>query len=161
MKKNRREAGFSLMELLVVVLIIGLLSSIGIPVLVRSLRKSHRAAVGTSMRDVYVAMTRYYADNGNFPVLDTTTFEPLIGEGYLTHSKPFLSKLQNDSVLKYYALGSAGWWLIVKPKGDPESFIFAGRVDLTGGGGTIVWDGIYWFHPTETPKGLVPIDKGT
>ena len=158
---NRRERGFSLIELLVVVVIVGLLSSIAVPMLVSALRRSHRAAVGTSMRDLYVAMTRYYADNGDFPVLDTDTFEPLIGEGYWNHSEPFLQKLQNDAVFQYIPLGNAGWWLVVKPKGDPESFIYAGRVDTTAFGGTIVWDGIYWYHPTETPDGLVPIDKGT
>ena len=72
--RRRREGGFSLMELLVVVMIVGLLASIGVPVLVRALKKSSRQAVGTSMRDMHVAMTRYYTDNG-FESLMTLDFE--------------------------------------------------------------------------------------
>ena len=74
MREGNLQSGFTLIELMVVVLIVGLISSIAIPVFGRALDKAHRTAVGASLTELHRAMARYYADNGDFPALDTTTF---------------------------------------------------------------------------------------
>lgn len=110
------------------------------------------------MRDVYVAMSRYYADNGSYPVLNTMTLEPLVSGGYMGDADELLSKLQNEQVARYFTLGDLGWWMIVIPKGDKNSVIYTGQVLLAGGDGIVNWDGVYWYNPSETPGGLVRID---
>ena len=64
MKEYRKESGFTLIELMVVVLIIGLVSSIAIPMFSRALEKASRTATGAQMLQLHDAMARYYADNG-------------------------------------------------------------------------------------------------
>ena len=149
-----KQAGFTLVEVMVVLLIVALLSTIAVPVFSRALQKAHRNAVGQSMKDLWVAMTRYYADNGEFPTLDTETFEPLVSQDYIDDPEQLLSKLSGNKVWRYYDLGTGGWWMIVNPKGDPQSYIYTGRVDL---GGIPIWDGAYWYKPGET-DGLARLD---
>ena len=157
MRERNRQSGFTLIELMIVVLIIGLISSIAIPVFGRALKKAHRAAVGASLTGLHKAMARYYADNGEFPTLDTTTFEPLVSGGYLESPEALLSKFQGNNVLAYLDLGSIGWYMIVHPKGDVDSFMYV--VDLSLGPLSMVhYDGVYWYHPQETPSGLVRLD---
>ena len=157
MRERNRQSGFTLIELMVVVLIIGLISSIAIPVFGRAMKKAHRAAVGASLTEVHKAMSRYYADNGDFPVLDTTTFEPLVSGGYLDSPDSLLSKFQGNSVLAYADLGAMGYYMIVHPKGDVDSFMYV--INLSFGPVSLShYDGVYWYHPTETPAGLARLD---
>ncbi len=158
MRDRRREAGFSLVELMVVVLIVGLLASIAVPVLNRSLQKANRTATAAEMRHLYVAMSRYYADNGSYAVLDTTTFEPLVSGGYLDDADSLLSRFEGEAVLKYIALGTGGWWMVIRPKGDAGSLIYTGQVQLNSGLTTVLWDGVYWYNASEGHTALVRID---
>ena len=157
MRERSRQSGFTLIELMVVVLIIGLISSIAIPVFGRAMKKAHRAAVGGPLTEVHRAMARYYADNGDFPLLDTTTFEPLVSDGYLDSPEPLLSKFQGNAVLAYFDLGPMGWYMVVHPKGDVDSFMYVINFSL-GPLSTIQYDGVYWYHPQETPSGLARLD---
>ncbi len=149
MRQKSRQSGFSLVELMVVVLIIGLVATIAIPVFDRALKKSHRSALGASLQELHKAMARYYADNGDFPALDTETFEPLISGKYMDSAEPILSKIQGGEPWVYLNLGSQGWWMIVYPAGDNESRLYVGSVSL-GLLSSIHYDGVYWYHPTET-----------
>jgi type IV pilus assembly protein PilA len=63
-KKKNNEAGFSLVELLVVVLIIGILSAIAIPIFLNQQNQAREAALKSDLANAKLAMVSYGTDNG-------------------------------------------------------------------------------------------------
>ena len=78
------EGGFSMVELLVVVLIIAILAAIAIMVFLNQRERSYEAQVQSSLKNAATSMESYASTNdGDYPNTDTT--EPvgdLVGEGY-------------------------------------------------------------------------------
>lgn len=67
LKKQRKEAGFTLMELMVVIVILGILASIVVP---RFLDEPHKARVVKAKMQIQglsTAAKRFYLDNGYYP----------------------------------------------------------------------------------------------
>lgn len=77
MSLRRVQAGFSLIELLVVVLIIGILSSIAIPSLLKNRQRTARSVSATQVRIAFEAARGYYAEHDSY---DGMTAEHLKGE---------------------------------------------------------------------------------
>ena len=70
--KYSNEKGFSLVELMVVVAIIGILASLAIPKLKVFQAKARQAEAKTNLSQIYVLEMTYYGDNDEFAVLDET-----------------------------------------------------------------------------------------
>ena len=64
---SRRENGFTLVELLVVVAIIGILAAIAIPALQTAIDKSKQRTTMADMRSIGTAVQMYDIDNSFFP----------------------------------------------------------------------------------------------
>jgi type IV pilus assembly protein PilE len=64
MKKSSK--GFTLIELMIVVAIIGILAAIAYPSYEEQVRKSRRAEATEGLMDVAARMERYYADKGEY-----------------------------------------------------------------------------------------------
>lgn len=64
--KKSNERGFSLIELLVVVVVIGLLASIAVPYLQRAIRSSQAGNAYATMRSVATTQTGYYSQTNRF-----------------------------------------------------------------------------------------------
>lgn len=79
-RKQRRKGGFSLIELMVVITILGLLGSIVGASVWRYMRKANITTTRTQMRAIEDAITSYRMDNRRLP----DSLDELVGEeGYL------------------------------------------------------------------------------
>ena len=65
--KKKNEEGFSLIELLVVVIIIGILAAIAIPIYIGVQNSAKDSAVKTDVSNAKTAVVAYYTDNGEYP----------------------------------------------------------------------------------------------
>lgn len=103
--QRTKQGAFTLIELLVVIVILGILAALILLVGSKMVERSQTAGCVTSMRQVYMALMAYRADNdGWFPgkqryyrrvPIDIASYggimkSALIGENYLHDTKPFI-----------------------------------------------------------------------
>lgn len=64
---GRRARGFTLIELMVVISIIGILATIAVPIYQNSVIKAKESTLKVDLYQMRSAIDKYYADNGEYP----------------------------------------------------------------------------------------------
>lgn len=76
---QRAEQGFSLLELIIVVSVIGVLATIALPNLIQTPRRADEAVLKTNLRTIRQAIDQHNGDKGYYPA----SVDALVEEGYL------------------------------------------------------------------------------
>jgi general secretion pathway protein G len=115
MLSGRRAAGFTLLELIVVIAIIGILAAIAMPSLRQTPRRAQEAVLKTDLRTMRDVIDQFYGDKGHYP----PSLEALVEDGYLR-------QIPIDPMTK-----SAETWVAIPEEGDEEG---AAETDRPEGG---------------------------
>jgi prepilin-type N-terminal cleavage/methylation domain-containing protein len=98
LKSSKRASGFTLIELMIVVAIIGILAAIAIPKFAELIRKSNEGASKGNLGSIRSALSIYYGDmEGQYPA----------DMAALTVAGKYLSTVPNAKVPNYHADVSA------------------------------------------------------
>lgn len=84
--KTNLEKGFSLIELLLVVVIIGIVAAVGVPNLVKGIKAAENGSTISSLRVIHSTQVSFYSQNGRFGRL--SEINSMIGGGLGTVVDP-------------------------------------------------------------------------
>ncbi|RMG59822.1 MAG: prepilin-type N-terminal cleavage/methylation domain-containing protein [Deltaproteobacteria bacterium] len=76
-KKMKSKKGFTLIELMIVVAIIGILAAIAIPNFLKFQAKSKQSEAKTNLKAVYTAETSYFGEFNQYSSFDDINWEPV------------------------------------------------------------------------------------
>jgi general secretion pathway protein G len=102
---SKRQGGFTLLELIIVIAIIGILATIAMPALKDMPTRAREAVLKNNLRTLRDVIDQHYGDKGRYP----TSLQALVDEGYLR-------KVPNDPMTK-----SNETWVPVYEEVDPDT----------------------------------------
>lgn len=92
-------AAFTLVEIMVVVVVIGILAAIGIPALTRVIERSQASRIANDFRQFHAAYQRYGMENGQWPGATAGGIIPTGMAGFLP-----------ESYTQPSPVGGSYWW---------------------------------------------------
>ncbi len=109
--RNRRSLGFSLLELLAVVTILGIIAVVVIPRIAVSSNTAKENAQSQTVSEINSALERYYFDYGSFPADLPTLFAAVappvppatVGQAYFPDGAPLNPKTKVSGDFNYSA----------------------------------------------------------
>jgi general secretion pathway protein G len=101
----RRERGFTLLELIIVIAIVGILATIAMPAMKDMPRRANEAVLKTNLRSLRDVIDQHYGDKGKYP----TSLQALVDTGYLR-------RIPIDPITK-----SSETWIPIYEELDPDN----------------------------------------
>ena len=134
--RRSSESGFTLLELLVVMTIIGILAAVAIPALRDSPQRAREAALKENLFTFRSSIDQFHGDKGYYP----PDLQTLVTEGYI-RSIPVdpMTKLRDTWVVAYEEL-TAG----TEGEAPPEESVAPGIVDVHSASTARALDGTYY-----------------
>ncbi|HEX5757808.1 MAG TPA: prepilin-type N-terminal cleavage/methylation domain-containing protein [Thermoanaerobaculia bacterium] len=118
---RRGTAGFTLLELIVVIAVIGILAAIAMPALRHVPRRANESVLKNNLRTMRDVIDQFMGDKGHYP----PSLEALVDEGYLR-------KIPTDPITK-----STDTWVLIYEAEDPDE-VPAETDEAEGGGPGII-----------------------
>ena len=76
----KRNSGFSLVELMIVIVIIGVLAAVAVPIYSNNVMKAKMSEADAALGSIRTQLRVYYGENGYYPKLTTST--AVVGQGW-------------------------------------------------------------------------------
>ena len=70
-KLLRNQAGFTLVELMIVIVIVGILAAVAVPIYQSNITKAKMSECDATLGTIRTALRIYYAEHGNYPINTT------------------------------------------------------------------------------------------
>ena len=110
--RGSNEKGFTLIELMIVIAIIGILAAIAIPNFVSYRQRSYNSAAQSDMKNAMTTQEAYYVDNATY----ADTLNKLTGAGFkqssnVTFSAPAASAT-GYTMTAYHTSGNVTWTVV-------------------------------------------------
>jgi general secretion pathway protein G len=103
--QGQGEQGFTLLELIIVIAIVGILATIAMPAMKDMPRRANESVLKTNLHTLRDVIDQHYGDRGKYP----TSLEQLVEKGYLR-------KVPIDPITK-----RNDTWVLIYEEVDPES----------------------------------------
>ena len=104
MKKLNKQDGFTLVEILIVVVIIGILATVAIPTYFKYVERGYASDAKVQLKNILQNAELYRQENGRWP----TDVEIMVVEGYIELKKSILTKWEFTIQLEDDITGTTG-----------------------------------------------------